>query len=702
MDVVRQSESAECGLACMAMVCSHFGRKLSLREARLSYPNATRGMTLHGLVELGGRLGLDCRPLRVDMDQLKLLALPCILHWEFNHFVVLVNVGRRSATLLDPAIGRYKVPLAEFSRKFTGVALEASPSTNFQKAPASRRVSLRQLTGNLVGLKRALAVILGISIALQTLAMVAPFYMQWVVDYVLLSADSDLLIILGVAFGALVVLQVATGISRGWAITHLSSTVNMQWTVSAFRHLTRLPLDFFEKRQLGDVVSRMGSIQAIQKTITTTFVEVFVDGLMATITLLIMAIYSWKLTLVTLLALSMYFIARLASFMPLRSGTEAQLVAGAKQQSFLLESIRGIQSIKIGGKEDSRKSGFQNLVSESIGRDLWVSRFSLLFTGTNQLIFGLEKVAVIWIGASLAMKGVFSVGMLVAYLAYKDQFALRVSALIDRAVEFRMLRLHGERLAEVVLAEPETDDRPGQGVDSSSGVKLEIEGLSFRYGDGEPWIVRNCSFTVEPGQSVAIIGASGAGKTTLIKLLLSVLRPIEGTIKVNGHNIDDMGVSRYRSLIGAVMQDDQLFAGSIRENISFFDNSIDENRILEVAKLAAIHEEISGLPMGYETLIGDMGSTLSGGQKQRIVLARALYRKPKLLILDEATSHLDVRREHLVNEAVKQMDLSRIIVAHRPETIASADRVIVLENGLVSDVARHDRAPIKFVEEATS
>ncbi|MFS2043033.1 peptidase domain-containing ABC transporter [Stenotrophomonas geniculata] len=702
MDVVRQSESAECGLACMAMVCSHFGRKVSLREARLSYPNAARGMTLHGLVELGGRLGLDCRPLRVDMDQLKLLALPCILHWEFNHFVVLVDVGRRSATLLDPAIGRYKVPLAEFSRKFTGIALEASPSTNFQAAPAPRRVSLRQLTGNLVGLKRALALILGISIALQTLAMVAPFYMQWVVDYVLLSADSDLLTILGVAFGALVVLQVATGICRGWAITHLSSTVSMQWTVSVFRHLTRLPLDFFEKRQLGDVVSRMGSIQAIQKTITTTFVEVFVDGLMATITLLIMAIYSWKLTLVTLLALCTYFIARLASFMPLRSGTEAQLVAGAKQQSFLLESIRGIQSIKIGGKEGSRKSGFQNLVSESIGRDLWVSRFSLLFTGANQLIFGLEKVAVIWIGASLAMKGVFSVGMLVAYLAYKDQFALRVSALIDRAVEFRMLRLHGERLAEVVLTEPETDDRPGYGIDLSSGVKLEIEGLSFRYGDGEPWIVRNCSFTVEPGQSVAIIGASGAGKTTLIKLLLSVLRPIEGTIKVNGHNIDDMGVSRYRSLIGAVMQDDQLFAGSIRENISFFDDNIDENRILEVARLAAIHEDISGLPMGYETLIGDMGSTLSGGQKQRIVLARALYRKPKLLILDEATSHLDVRREHLVNEAVKQMDLSRIIVAHRPETIASADRVIVLENGLVSDVAQYDRSPLRFVEEATS
>lgn len=202
MDVVRQSESAECGLACMAMVCSHFGRKVSLREARLSYPNAARGMTLHGLVELGGRLGLDCRPLRVDMDQLKLLALPCILHWEFNHFVVLVDVGRRSATLLDPAIGRYKVPLAEFSRKFTGIALEASPSTNFQAAPAPRRVSLRQLTGNLVGLKRALALILGISIALQTLAMVAPFYMQWVVDYVLLSADSDLLTILGVAFGS--------------------------------------------------------------------------------------------------------------------------------------------------------------------------------------------------------------------------------------------------------------------------------------------------------------------------------------------------------------------------------------------------------------------------------------------------------------------------------------------------------------------
>jgi ATP-binding cassette subfamily B protein RaxB len=313
-----------------------------------------------------------------------------------------------------------------------------------------------------------------------------------------------------------------------------------------------------------------------------------------------------------------------------------------------------------------------------------LARFGLGFSSASQLIFGVERIAVIWIGAVLALQSVFSVGMLVAYLAYKDQFAQRVSGLIDKWVEFRMLRLHGERLADIVLAEPERNqERTGTVTEEPMRARLDVVGLSFRYAEGEPWVLKDCSFTVEDGESVAIVGASGCGKTTLVKLLLGLLATTRGSIALDGWEIDRLGHQRYRQMVGAVMQDDQLFAGSIAENIAFGDDGYDQERVEEAARLASIHDEILTMPMSYHSLIGDMGTTLSGGQKQRVILARALYRQPRILFLDEATSHLDVERERLVNEAIRNMKLTRIIIAHRPETITSADRVLVMHGGCV-------------------
>ncbi|WP_234407951.1 peptidase domain-containing ABC transporter, partial [Xanthomonas fragariae] len=315
------------------------------------------------------------------------------------------------------------------------------------------------------------------------------------------------------------------------------------------------------------------------------------------------------------------------------------------------------------------------------------------FSTASQLVFGLERIAVIWIGARLALDNVFSVGMLVAYLAYKDQFAMRVSGLIDKWIEFRMLRLHGERLADIVLTPPEDHHALPQALPPAE-PSIEVEELSFRYADGEPWVVKDCCFTIAPGESVAIIGGSGCGKTTLVKLLLGLLTPSAGTIRIGGHDLHKIGPRTVRSMVGAVMQDDQLFAGSIADNIRFFQPDSDQDRIEVAARLAAVHEEIVAMPMGYHSLIGDMGSSLSGGQKQRLILARALYRQPTLLFLDEATSHLDVTRERLVNEAVKHLQLTKVIMAHRSETIASADRVLVMEQGWIAQELRPQRCHI--------
>ena len=682
MKVIIQSEATECGLASLAMVANHHGHGITLREMRQRFPLSLKGAKLRYLIQIAQQLGFSARPLRVELEHLGAIALPCILHWNLNHFVVLAKVGRSKVTIIDPASGERSLPLTEVSKFFTGVVLELTPTADFTVRKAAPAVTLRQLTGPVRGIWRSLGLVLLLSLSLQVFVVLAPFFIQWVVDHVLVSADRDLLAVLGIGFGLALLLQVGIGLLRGWSVVYLSARLGLQWMGNVFAHLLRLPLGYFEKRHIGDITSRMSSVRSIQQTLTTSFVEALIDGLMAVVTLSVMFVYSWKLTLVTLLAVGMYLIVRMASYRPLRDTTEKQLMSAAKQETHLLESIRGMQSLKIAGHEPARRAAYENLMVDTVNKEVGLARMGIGFEGANQLIFGIERIAVIWIGASLALQNVFSVGMLIAYLAFKDQFAQRVAALIDKAVDFRMLRLHGERLSDIVLSEPEDT---GQLTDYSPKrpPRIEVRNVYFRYSGDEPWVIEDCSFALDPGESVSITGPSGCGKTTLIKLMLGLLKPTQGQILADGMDIHGVGIASVRSVFGAVMQDDELFAGSIADNISLFDSEFDEDRIQAAARLASIHDEIMMMPMGYHSLIGDMGSALSGGQKQRVILARALYRNPLVLFLDEATSHLDVHREHLVSDAIRQLDMTRIIVAHRPETINSADRVLVMEGGKV-------------------
>ncbi len=664
------------------MVASAHGLNTSLAELRRRFPLSLKGAKLSHIISIAQQLGFQTRPLRLDLDDLSKLKLPCILHWDLNHFVVLDKVGRFNVTILDPAFGKRVLSLAELSDHFTGVALELTPSAEFKPHKAMPSVSARQLTGRIRGLWPTLTQILLLSVALQVFVILAPFYMQWMVDQALVSADKDLLTVLGLGFGLALLLQIAIGLLRGWSVVYLSSRLGLQWMGNVFVHAIRLPLDFFEKRHLGDITSRMGSVQTIQKTLTTSFIEAIIDGLMAVVTLGLMLFYSWKLALITLVAVGLYFGIRAIAYQPVRDRTEQQLIAGARQQTHLLETLRGMQSVKVAGLESLRRGIYHNLMTETVNNDVRLARMGLGFNGLSQLVFGAERIAVIWIGALLAMQNVFSVGMLIAYLAYKDQFATRMSSLIDKWVEFRMLRLHGERLADIVLTAPEEGlDLPE--IAAPQSIAIAFEGLSFRYADSEPWVLKDCNLEINDGESVAIVGASGCGKTTLVKLLLGLLKPSEGQIRIGGLDLHKAGPRNLRTMMGVVMQDDQLFAGSIADNISLFDQEFDQARIKHAAQLAAIHDEIAAMPMGYHSLIGDMGSSLSGGQKQRLILARALYRNPRLLILDEATSHLDVAKERWVNEAVKHLKLTKVLIAHRPETIASADRVLVMECGRI-------------------
>ncbi|HRZ59842.1 MAG TPA: peptidase domain-containing ABC transporter [Rubrivivax sp.] len=686
--LVLQTEAAECGLACLAMVAGAHGLDCDLPTLRQRFSLSLKGVNLLDLVRMAEELRLHARALRAEIDDLAQLALPCILHWDLNHFVVLIGVRRGVATIHDPAHGVRQLKLDQVSRHFTGIVLELQPAADFVARVERRHVSLRQLLGRVTGLRRSLAQIFALALALEVFVLLSPFLLQWVVDDVLVSADRDLLVTLGVGFGLLVLLQAATAAIRSWAVLVLSATLNLQWLANVFAHLLRLPVEWFEKRHIGDIWSRFFAVQQIQKTLTTSFIEAVLDGALVVLTLAMMLVYSLRLSAVALAAVGAYALLRWAFFRPLRNATEEALVHDAKQSSHFLESLRGVQAIKQFNAQADRQSRFTSLVVDTMNAGIAGRKLELLFTSLHRLLFGLERVAVVWIGALLVLDQRFSVGMLFAFLAYKEQFATRVSALIDKVVDLKMLRLQGERLADIVLTAPEQTEASGLGRRLPEMPAIELRDLRFRYSDGEPEVLAGVSLRIEPGESVAIVGPSGCGKTTLLKLILGIHAPTGGELLVGGMPLAQVGLQAWRGAVGVVMQDEPLFSGSIAENISFFDLRPDLDWVMHCARVASVHDDIDAMPMGYHTLIGDMGSSLSGGQRQRILLARALYRRPRILLLDEATSALDVDGERLVNQAVRQLALTRIIVAHRPETIASASRVIALQAGRVAQDLR--------------
>ena len=684
LPVILQTEAAECGLACLAMVSAHHELVFDLPTLRRRFSLSLKGATMADLVRMAAELKLVARPLRAELEHLPQLALPCILHWDLNHFVVLKSVGPGRVEIHDPARGARRLSVDEVSRHFTGVVLELVPQPDFWRGVERQPLRLRQMLGRVTGLRRSLAQILVLALALEAFALLAPFFMQWVVDGVLQSADRGLLATLGVGFALLVLIQVGTGALRSWAVLHLSYLLNVQWVSNVFAHLLRLPMAWFEKRHTGDVMSRFGAIQQIQQTLTTHFVEVVLDGVLVVITLAMMAIYSVALTALVLGCVGLYGLMRWASFGALRVATEEAIVQDARRATHFLESLGGMQAIKLFNRQGDRQARFANVVVDAANAGVAVRKLELKVELGNRLLFGLERVAVIWIGALLVMEGRFTVGMLFAFIAFKEQFASRIGGLIDKGVDLQMLRLQGERLSDIVLTPPEEDGAPA-GAEPTPVAdpvpRLEVRNVSFRYADGEPDVIADCSLVVEPGESVAIVGPSGCGKTTLLKLMLGVHEPRAGEIEVGGVALRRLGLARWRDMIGTAMQDEALFAGTVADNICFFDVEPDLAWVAECARLASVDAEIEAMPMGYHTLIGSLGASLSGGQRQRIVLARALYKRPRILFLDEATSALDVDRERLVNQAVSRLALTRVIVAHRPETIASADRVIVLEHG---------------------
>jgi len=687
-----QSEAAECGLACLAMLAAYHGHKVNLAGLRQRFPTSIKGATLAELMTIASDLQLSPRALRLELDEIGKVQVPAILHWDLNHFVVLEKAGAKGATIVDPATGRRVVSLAELSRHFTGVALELTPSVDFVPLEARGRTRMRDLWSRLVNYRGAAAQVLALSVLLQLAALLMPFFLQLTVDEAIGQGDTSLLLLLLVGFALVYALSGIIKALRSWVVLTLGQSLSYQLGGNVVRHLLRLPLGFFERRHVGDLLSRVGSIQPIQSLLAQGLVNVMIDSALALTTLAVMALISPALMAIVLASTLVYIVYGLLLFPGLRRRSEEEIIARAGEETFLMETIRAMRAIKLHTHEALRENGWRNRYSDVISAGYRTRIYDIRLSLGESLLFSAQLLLTVYFGALAVIDQRLTVGLLIAFLSYRTSFVSSATSLVDQSQKWRLIGLHLERLSDIV-GQPREEIRAMPRPRILAAPAIRIDGLSFAYGAAEAPIFDKISFDVPPGGYVAIVGPSGSGKTTLMRVLLGLLPPMTGQILIDGVPLGPATYGAWRSRLGAVLQDDILLTGTLADNIAFFDPKLDQERVELAATLARIHDDIMKMPMAYQSLVGDMGAALSGGQRQRILLARALYRDPDALFLDEGTANLDEDNEAAIAETVRRLPITRIIISHRPALIERADIVYRLEDKALVRVSQPAARP---------
>jgi len=686
LPVILQGERSECGLACLAMLLGYHGHQTDLHTLRQRHAVSLRGATLKGLIGQAEQLALAPRALRVELDELSRLSLPAILHWHFDHFVVLQKVTRQGLVIHDPATGKRVISRQEADRAFTGVALECVPAPAFSVQDSRQRLRLREIWANAGGLSGSLLQLLLLSLLVQGFALAMPFYTQLVIDDVIVNSNKDLLQLLAAGFFLLVVFRQLTEWLRSWVVLYASNRISLEFAVRLCRHLLGLPHAYFARRHLGDVVSRFSSLDKVREFLCSGIVTIVIDGVMVLVTLVFMLFYSPWLTLIALMAVCFYLLLRLASFPAMRQCQEKLIADKALENTVFMENIRAIQPIKLFGRESERLANWQNHYARVIASGMRFQKLGMGIQVAHGFLAGSETVFLLLAGALAVLGGELSLGMLMAFLGFKEHFFRSVFSLVDKVMEFRLLDVDLERLADIAFCEPEFSDRESRlliAQDSTSDL-VSLENVGFSHDQDGPALFSHISLKLVEGTRNVIIGPTGCGKSTLLKMVAGLVRPDQGRVVCRGRLLNPGTMAAWRNQLGTVMQNDTLLSGSLLENITFFDPAPDLDRVMVVIRQAMISEDIAAMPMQLQTMVGNMGAALSGGQVQRLLLARALYRKPALLLLDEATSHLDIATEQRINTMLRDLAVTCLAVAHRPETVLQADAIWWLQpHGLV-------------------
>lgn len=677
LPVILQADRAECGLACLAMVSAAHGRHDTLREYRLKFPLSQRGMTLHRLRGCAAEMGFESRAVRVELDELPQLRTPAILHWEFDHFVVLKAVRNGRATIADPASGMRRLSQSEVSRRFTGVALELAPTPAFAPKKRAETVSLSTFLSAFGGLGRPLVVTFAMTLGLQAFALLMPLSTQFVVDQGIRQGDFNIVLLLAVGFGIVSVVSTLTDYFRGLFALYVGNTSAHRMVTGLAHHMIRLSDSWFSARHTGDVLSRFGAIAPIRRFLMTDAFAMVLDGLLAAGSLAIVVAYSWDMALAMLAFIALFAGLNLGTYRSLRALTEESIAAGARENSSFIENVERHRAIKLLGAETVRENAWGERYVHSINAGSRLARFGMHIGLAAGLMGALENAVLLLLGAGKVIAGEFTLGMWFAFSSYGAMLSRHLHALINALVGMRMLKLHQERVADIGL-EPKEIAREQPGIRAELAGEIAVESLTFAYDGEEGAVLDKLDLIVKRGDFVAVVGESGRGKSTLIKVLCKLLAPADGRVLVDGIDLRHLDTAHYRRQLGVVMQDDDLFSGSLVENIAVDAERPDMGRVEWAAKLACIHDDIQRMPMQYMTLVGHMGSTLSGGQRQRVMIARAVYRRPRIVLLDEGTAHLNAALQRRVLRNLRELDATVVAATHDPQVVAEADRVVDL------------------------
>ena len=677
---VAASEHNECGLACMAAVSEYLHGEHALVEIRELARHSGRGETLLELRDLAERIGLNARGVGVELSGLKLISKPAILHWDMNHFVVLERTTRRGIVIMDPAAGRMEVPWPEANKSFTGVALELSASARWKvRSDRARKVSVLDFVGPLSMWRNDVTLIIVLSLLMETLVLIAPLQMRMSIDTAVAAADGRLVWVLGIAFGIVLLIQASVSLIRNWASAVFGARFGFELHDRFVRAIHGKPATFFLKHHTGDILSRSRSVSTIQALVTAQLIQALLDAVMSTLMVVVMFV-AVPVMAAAVLFFGLLNIGTTAALRQAAVNNSRRAVrAAAKADSVFLENARAARAIRLFGKEAVRTSVWRNRFVAQTNLELGAARLTMYSGQAAQLTAGLGNVALISIGTYLVLGGSITLGTMMMFFIFKTFFVERLNNCVNYLMELRRVQTHAERIDEVI-----SDERGAEGDQASApftpgeSVRIEVRDVWFRYGNDAPWVLKGVNLRIEPGESVAITGPSGCGKSTLLGVMLGLLEPNQGEVLVNGRNLKTISKADYAKLMGVVMQDDTLFNGTVADNVSFFDAPLDMSRVKSAAAKANIAREIEGMPMKYYSMLAEGAMDISGGQKQRLFIARAIYHDPKLLFLDEATSHLDTDSEQLVSQAIRALKMTRILVAHRKETIATADRHFAL------------------------
>lgn len=668
----QQVQQSECGLACLAAILKMLGSKRDLRSLRHSFDASSRGSDLNYLKEVAAKLGFQSRALKLTKKDVKDLKVPAIIHWNFDHFVVLKKIKGKRFHIFDPAIGNRILDYDRFFQSFTGVALELEKSKDFtnKSGGQSKKLKLSSLINLNSNVKAAFLQSFVLFALAEFFILITPLYMKFTLDQGITGMNLKVVFIVSLAFGVFTVANIITEYLKNRSMLRLNLLMGWDLSIRIFSHMIRLPLKWFDKRILADVLSRYDSLEHIKSIIANGGVTAILNGTFMLVLIWILFLASTQMAMITIGGVLLSSLIKLLTLRKTLALSGDVLFSSITEKTRRIETIKGIQSIKSMNSEVKVESEWFNAFAENINAQEKSSVFNAIISSITKGVDGIFLILILYWGVVNFQASVISIGTIFAFLTYRILFITRFNALIDVVIQFLLLSLHTKRISDIALEQTEIDLNIPDSNQIPEG-HIELKNISFSYSGYDQRIIENADFKASSGEFVSIIGASGKGKSTVLKIIMGFYPPLAGEILFDGIPGKNLGFHNLRKHIGCVMQNDQIFQGSIAENVSFFAEEIDDDRIRECLRLAEILEDVDQLPMRTNT---EVGNAFSAGQTQRILIARALYKDPKILLLDESTSNLNVEIESKILNNIRCLNKTIIMVSHRPNIGDMSDR----------------------------